>query len=293
MEKVIPFEVTYSHTQNYDTRLLFAYGSVWTVVHPNLVRIDPKSYDQTNIELPGVLGPVRPLAFGDGGIWIADTGSNTIFKVDTAEDSVVLKFKASMLSVQSPIAVGAGSVWTVASERAERVVTRFDAMNGEVQAQIALPGGSSGIAFEGDSAWVAGRNEVYRIDPASNAVVSSTPVCDRPSTIAAGEGSIWVHCRNDGMVDRIDSWTGSVTGSLDVGVRGPGMVDLTAGGGSLWLATLVVPLIEIDPMTVELRRTYEGEFRTEANVAYGDNSLWLLRIRPSGEILRVSAPDRY
>lgn len=291
VEKVIPFEVTYSHIQNYDTRLLFASDSLWTVVHPNLVRINPKSYGQTNIELPGVLGPVRPLAFGEGGIWIADTGSNTIFKVDPASDRVAVKFKANLLSVQSPVAVGAGSLWMVTAERAERVVTRFDALTGEVQAQIELPGGSSGVAFDGGSVWAAGRNEIYRIDPAANAVVASTPICDRPSTLTAGEGSIWVHCRNDGIVDRIDSTTGMVTGSLDVGVKGPGMVDLTTGGGYLWLATLVFPLIEIDPATVELRRTFEGEFRTEANVAYGDNSLWLLRISPEGEILRLRVPE--
>lgn len=291
VEKIIPFEVTYSHIQNYDTRLLFASDSVWTVVHPNLVRIDPKSYVQTIIELPGLLGPVRPLAFGEGGIWIADAGSNTIFKVDPANDRVALMLKASLLSVQSPIAVGAGSLWMVTSERAERVVTRFDAVTGEVQAQIELPDSSSGVAFDRGSVWATGRNELYRIDPAANAVVASTPICDRPSTLAAGEGSIWVHCRNDGIVNRIDSTTGIVTGSLDVKVKGPGMVDLTVGGGNLWLATLVIPLIEIDPTTVELKRAFEGEFRTEANVAYGDNSLWLLRISPEGEILRLRAPD--
>lgn len=291
VEKIIPFEVTYIHLQNYDTRLLFASDALWTVVHPNLVRIDPKSYDQTNIELPGVRGPVRPLAFGEGGIWIADTGSNTIFKVDPANDRVALKMKASMLSAQSPIAVGAGSLWMVTSEHAERVVTRFDAVTGEVQAQIELPGGSFGVAFDSSSVWAAGRNEIYRIDPATNAVVASTPICDRPSTLAAGESAIWVHCRNDGIVNRIDSTTGVVTGSLEVGVKGPGMVDLTPGGGYLWLATLVIPLIEIDPATVEMKRAFEGELRTEANVAYGDNSLWLLRIRPTGEILRLSAPD--
>ncbi|MCB1499449.1 MAG: hypothetical protein KDK07_06615 [Bauldia sp.] len=291
VEKVIPFEVTYSHLENYDTRLLFASDALWTVVHPNLVRIDPKSYGQTNIELPGVLGPVRPLAFGEGAIWIADTGSNTIFKVDAANDRVALKMKASLLSVQSPIAVGAGSLWMVTAEHAERVVTRFDAMTGEVQAQIELPDVGSGVAFDGGSVWAAGRNEIYRIDPAANAVVASTPICDRPSTLAAGEGSIWVHCRNDGIVNRIDSATGVVTGSLDVGVKGPGMVDLTTGGGHLWLASLVIRLIEIDPATVELRKAFESDLHTEANVAYGDNSLWLLRIRPKGEILRLSAPD--
>lgn len=291
VEKVIPFEVNYSHLQNYDTRLLFASDALWTLVHPNLVRIDPKSYGQTNIELPGVLGPVRPLAFGEGGIWIADTGSNTIFKVDATNDRVVLKIKAGMLSAQSPITLGAGSLWVVTSEHAERVVTRFDAATGKVQAQIELPGGSSGVAFGGSSVWAAGRNEIYRIDPAANAVIASTPICDRPSTLTAGEGSIWVHCRNDGFVDRIDSSTGAVTGSLDVGVKGPGMVDLTTGGGHLWLATLVIPLIEIDPATAELRKAFDGELRTEANVAYGDNSVWMLRIRPTGEILRLNAPD--
>lgn len=291
VEKVIPFEVTYSHLQNYDTRLLFAYDALWTVVHPNLVRIDPESYVQTYIELPGLLGPVRPLAIGEGGIWIADTGSNTVFKVDPANDSVVFKAKASLLSVQSPIAVGAGSLWMVTAEHAERVVTRFDAVTGEVQARIELPDGSSGVAFNGSSVWAAGRNVIYRIDPADNAVVGSTAICDRPSTLTAGEGSIWVHCRNDGMLERIDSTTGIVTGTLDVGVRGPGMVDLTTGGGFLWLATLVTPLFVVDPATVKLKRAFRREFNNEANVAYGDGSLWLMRIRPKGEIIRLRAPD--
>ena len=64
---------------------------------------------------------------------------------------------------------------------------------------------------------VAGPNSVAIIDPASNRVVGSVAVGERPVGIAAGSGSVWVANSEDGTVQRIDPRTRSVVKTIGIG----------------------------------------------------------------------------
>lgn len=292
IEKSIPFEVTQSHLWNYDTGVAFGFGSLWTVVHPNLVRVDPTTNDRTTIEMK-IAGPTRFLAFGEDGVWVADTGTNTVHKVDAATNKIAFSVKAPMLSRTSPLGLGDGSVWIVTAESAERTLTRLNAKTGEKQATITLPTTSSGGAvFDFGSVWVVGTggDEVYRIDPKTNAIVQTIKTCTEPTFPATGEGSIWVNCRKAGVVSRIDGGTGAVTANIETGSSGH--EEMTVGGGYVWLATLPIALIQIDPRDNTVFRTFTGrDLHVLNNVAYGDGSVWMLRVAPTGEIYRLRTPE--
>lgn len=64
---------------------------------------------------------------------------------------------------------------------------------------------------------VAGPNSVAIIDPASNRVVGSVAVGERPVGIAAGNGSVWVANSEDGTVQRIDPRTRRVVKTIGIG----------------------------------------------------------------------------
>lgn len=293
VEKTVPFEATYSHINQYDTGTLFAYGAVWTVVHPYLVRIDPNTYEEKRVEMPGITGPIRPIAAGEGAVWVADTGTNTVFKIDPETMVVGLAFRASMLTFRSALGFGDGSLWMVTAENAERMVTRFDLQTGEVQARIPLPGGAvAGVTFANGSAWVGGseKSEVYRIDPATNAIAAAISICARPSFIESGEGAVFVNCSARGELSRIDPSTGTVTSTVLTG--SPEGAEIDIGGGYVWLATFIKQLIQVDPATGQIVRSYTGrDLHLEANVSYGDGSLWMVRVRPKGAIYRIKPPE--
>ena len=193
------------------------------VNHPNLMRIDPTTNQASPIELAGIKGPVRFLAVGEGAVWIADNGTDTIFKVDPSTNTVVNRFHAQIKERLSLIGIGAGSVWLVQS----RVLTRLNAENGAGEAEIKLPLGSPpGVIFDFGSAWVIGSlgNTLYRVDPHTNAIVSMTNLCSLPFMALSAEGSIWVHCIRDGMVDRIDPVSGKVIATIKTDAVGIGIL---------------------------------------------------------------------
>ena len=79
----------------------------------------------------------------------------------------------------------------------------------------------------------ASANSVAAIDEGSNRLVANVPVGNGPSSIAVGEGSVWVANSLDGTVSRVDPGTVGVVQRIDVG-GDPG--GIAVGGGAVWVA---------------------------------------------------------
>jgi YVTN family beta-propeller protein len=77
--------------------------------------------------------------------------------------------------------------------------------------------GSIAAVVDFGSVWVTNneKNELYRIDPKTNSVVSTVPLNNRPRFLASGEGAIWVLNQGDGSVQRIDGSTGAVVATIE------------------------------------------------------------------------------
>ena len=133
---------------------------------------------------------------------------------------------------------------------------RFNAQSGEVEAQITLPSGGSGVTVAYGSVWVTGitKGELYRIEPKTNAVVMTVPLKPSPRYVVAAEGSVWVMSEGTGTLQQIDGRTGLIAAAFETGK--PGWGDFDVGGGYVWQSGHGA-VLQIDPAAH--RGVVEGE----------------------------------
>ncbi len=117
----------------------------------------------------------------------------------------------------------------------------------------------------------ASANSAAAIDASSNRLVAEVPVGNGPTSIAVGEGSVWVANSLDGTVSRIDPRTSSVQ-RIDVGGDPSG---IAVGGGAVWVAnSLDSTVSRIDPPTSrEVQAIPVGV--TPTALAVGGGAVWV------------------
>jgi YVTN family beta-propeller protein len=156
------------------------------------------------------------------------------------------------VSVASPggLAYGDGSVWAVDS--ADGVLWRIDPATHAVVAQIPVGSAPAAVAITGPDAWVtnSGEGTVSRVSTVTNRAVEKIQVGNLPVAIAAGSGAVWVANEGDGTVDRIDPVTGYVTKK---GIQVGARPDgIAAGAGAVWVANGEDGTVtRIDPATYQ------------------------------------------
>ena len=128
------------------------------------------------------------VAVGEGWVWVANAGANTLSQVNPRTVSEVNTH--SVGGRPRSVAFGAGAVW-VANEGQQRHADRC--LLGLVD-DHPVGVGPTGIAYGAGAVWVAnaGDGTVSRIDPLTEEVVKVIPVGNRPTGIAFGEGAVWV-----------------------------------------------------------------------------------------------------
>jgi YVTN family beta-propeller protein len=142
-------------------------------------------------------------------------------------------------------------------------------------------------------------DSVAAIDPATNQVVANVPVGGTPTSIAAGEGAIWVLNADDQTVSRVDPASATAR-SFGTGAT---PVDLAVGEGGVWIANgkrlggqFVGPsttsISRLDPATngvratVALRRPRGAANNThEDRLAVGRGAVWA--VQPDYSVARI------
>lgn len=118
----------------------------------------------------------------------------------------------------------------------------------------------------------AAPNSVAVIDPETSRLVADIPVGTGPTSVAAGDGAVWVANVADQTVVRIDLSTGSVRQTVKVG-EGPSGVAF--GAGAVWVANgLAATLSRIDATTNEVVQTITVGNSPTA-VAFGEGAVWV------------------
>jgi class 3 adenylate cyclase len=157
----------------------------------NLLRLDPAtSQTVATIGLPDGAG--SDIAVSEDSVWVS---GEALFRIDPKTNRVRARINVN----SKDIAYGARSVWVLPS-RDE--VLRVDPESGRVSARIGGLTDASHIAFGAGYVWVSGTaaglpNFLWQIDPATNRIVSATPLGtpDYPGGgggVAAAFGSAWV-----------------------------------------------------------------------------------------------------
>jgi class 3 adenylate cyclase/DNA-binding beta-propeller fold protein YncE len=219
------------------------------------------------------------LAAGGGSVWL---GSHSGLKqFDPANNAVVATkspFQAEGESCDAGapcyVAVGGKSVWFM---RPGGHVARIDPRTDNVIARINVGVSAGGGVFYHGALWVTdpGDEMLVKIDGRTNKRTHSTPVSaasGRPSTIAAGAGSVFVADRAGGTISRVDPRTAKVTRTIPV----PNASGVAVGGGGVWVIDSVDnSLIEYDAhanMPV-LHAIHLASIPTA--IAYGFGSVWV------------------
>ena len=170
------------------------------------------------------------------------------------------RFRASFLLLAAALVVAAAVVAALLAGRGEEV------------------GPSSAPAPAAPAVEVV-RNSVVAIDPETNEVVSGIPVGNLPSSIAVGEGAVWVLNGDDRTVSRIDPET-TAERRFSVGATPTG---LAVGEGALWVANGFEGTVSrVDPASTLV----EGEIALPEppppradhpanDVAVGSGSVWV------------------
>jgi YVTN family beta-propeller protein len=117
-----------------------------------------------------------------------------------------------------------------------------------------------------------GANALGLIDATGEGVVAEIPVDRAPTSVARGEGAIWVTNANDGTVSRIDQVTRSVRQTITVGSSPSG---IAVGAGAIWVANHFDGSVSrIDPETNTVVDTIPVGNGATA-VAVGEGSVWV------------------
>ena len=150
-------------------------------------------------------------------------------------------------------------------------------------------------------------DSVARLDPATGDVEAVFRVGLRPTTIAVGEGAVWVLNAADGTISRLDPTTGA-TRTFAVGAH---PADLAVGAGGVWIVDVDYAAVRrVDPTTLladdPIRLGGGGQVRPGLGVATGgtslvatDDAVWvvgkagrIIEIDPAAGRVRRSLPTR-
>ena len=114
-------------------------------------------------------------------------------------------------------------------------VGAVSASGGAIQGVVPLGTSPSSLAAGDGSVWVTNANAgtLSRIDPRSSTVVESVPVGSSPSGVAVGDGAVWVTDNLSQTVSRIDPGVDRVVQTIAVGNAPEGVA---VGDGSVWVA---------------------------------------------------------
>jgi len=146
------------------------------------------------------------------------------------------------------LAYGYGSVWAV--DTTDNTLFRINPATHAVIAPIPVGAAPAAVTVTGQNVWVAnsGDGTVSWVNAAANRVVRTITVGNDPVAIASWPSGVWVANQGDGTVDRINPLTGAVT-MRNIPV-GLGPDGIAAGPHAVWVANGGDGTVtKIDPVT--------------------------------------------
>jgi YVTN family beta-propeller protein len=239
------------------------------------------------------------VAVAPSGVWVTNWFDNTISRVDPATNGVLQTMPLVLTGTAGPeaIAYGDGSLWVTVTDSDANgnplagSVLRLDPASGQVQATIAVGRSPFSIEVTPTAVWVPAYadNTLARIDPATNGLVTTIPVCTKPAGVTSGFGAVWASCW-DGSVARIDPATNAVVTTIKTQDSGGYVV---ASGTAIWVTnaghenTPDGSVTRIDPATNKVVANAVLGLHPE-EIAYAGGSLWI-GLADTPTVVRVSA----
>ena len=240
--------------------LRFGDDSLWSMTADGtLERVDLESHEVTRTLGLGV----HPggLAVGAGSVWVTDSDSPTLLRVDERYETIDKIALPPRSGGGGGVSVGAGSVWVA---QGESHVLRINPRTGRVVHRFDVPNASDVVHGDG-KAWLVSSIDgiVRRVDPATNQITGSVRVQPEICCAAVGGGFVWIETKDNRTVWKFSGLANPSTplGSVKLAGAGDG---LAYGDGALWATTGSAGTVtRIDPRT-EAGKTFTVGHETGA-----------------------------
>jgi outer membrane protein assembly factor BamB len=229
-------------------------GAVWAVkmdlFSHELRRVDPT----TGKIVTTVRGITGWPTFGGGNLWVHAPGK--VFRIDPQTNRLLATIPTEGVGL-SHIVVGEGAIWVPEQKSyfpgSESLISQIDPSTNRVTEVIHLgPGFCTGLAIGEGAVWATQSGftggihdsftgttlpgKLLRIDPNSNRIVRAISLPDQPTSVAFGEGSVWISTAS-GYVVRVDPKTNDIVEHFLIPRSGSSLVQGAAiiANGALWL----------------------------------------------------------
>jgi peptide/nickel transport system substrate-binding protein len=214
----------------------------------SLVRIDSEG----SFHDPVTVG-VSPdgVALAVGAAWVANTGADTVSKIDLKKHVVVRETVVG--SAPQALAVSDSDLWVVNSGAAS--VSRLNLKTSQVTGTVRVGNLPGAIAVDESGIWVVntGDGTVVRINPTTDETDEPIAVGFLPDGIAVDGDTVWVSNSGDGTVSPIDAKSGVAGSSIAVGAGPSG---IAVSDGAVWVAnSLSQTVSRIDPTSRQVVAT--------------------------------------
>ena len=243
----------------------------------------------------GLNNPVHPVgtspqgvAFDGTNIWVANSGSANVTKINAATDTTVGTYP--VLAGPSGLAFDGTNIWV--TDRGANKVTKLNAATGAVVGQLhrsaTLRRASRSTAPT--SGWrTAAPDTITKLVAATGALVGTVTVGPDPEGVAFDGQHIWVANSGDGTATELDAGDGSVVNTYTIGNSASfgGPFGVAFDGTAMWFATAgnsVVKLEVSDGTQTEVPVGIEPQA-----VAFDGTNIWVTNFGTSDATKLVAA----
>jgi streptogramin lyase len=204
----------------------------------------PRSAEIVGRSIPVGDAPSAVAVTPAGGIWVANTGAETVTFIDSRRPRV--RSRIPVGEDPKAIAAGPASVWV--ANFGDATITRIDIPTRRAVATIPLGAAPVDLAAVTDTVWVATEDDrVLRIDARSNQVAKATRVSSAGALALAGD-RLWVLDSFAGVMNLIDARSGFLSGSPVPLGRFP--FDVAAGSTGAWASVAGEGVLKSVPASV-------------------------------------------
>jgi uncharacterized repeat protein (TIGR01451 family) len=211
-------------------------------------------------------------AFDGHNLWVVNASSNTVTKIDVANDEVIGQYSAG--DTPRDVVFDGRYIW-VANETGCSLM-RIVAKTGAVDTTLALPTGTTchGLAFDGRHLWAThpNSNSVTKVDAKTLAISTHPTGGINPRDIAFDGTSLWITNRDSNQVVQLNPANASIIATLEVG-QGPNPVAFD--GTYIWVGNDLDGTLSRINISDRNATTYPVGTAGRLCLAFDGNALWI------------------
>ena len=178
-------------------QIAYGFGSAWATddISDRLLRLDGQTGDVAQAVDVGPGAFPAGLAVGEDAIWIANSGTSTLARVDARSVTLTLDGIA-LRAVPDTVVANAETVWI--ASRGGDLVMRVDPVNGTLSQTVDVGDQPVSLAIDGETVWVgcAGTREVWHL-ASDGTLLAKVDVGGVPSDLSVWQGRVYVTVREE------------------------------------------------------------------------------------------------